>query len=211
MPDRRSLDLAVLELIGVSDAKSREELCDRLYFETTVHFRAVRIVEIQKQEQRQGVISDRLRVDDLVSDVWDALTPDDRRPVREWLTAAVPNGQAFQIPEGKPQLHDANDMFSAKIVYFSSGATKARDGISIEYPSRPHAELIAVLATQHVLGDVQLPRSEAEAAALLVQYNDHCELLRKRVIDLAKSRTEDEEKVADILGLISSWLAIGKK
>jgi hypothetical protein len=39
MSDRRHLDLAVFELIGVTDAKERERLCHRLYFETAKHFR----------------------------------------------------------------------------------------------------------------------------------------------------------------------------
>jgi hypothetical protein len=45
MRDRRDLDLAVFELIGVTDAEERERLCDQLYFETAKHFREIRIVE----------------------------------------------------------------------------------------------------------------------------------------------------------------------
>ena len=52
MPDRRAFDLAVFELLGVADAAEREKLCDELYYETATHFRQIRIVEIQKQEQR---------------------------------------------------------------------------------------------------------------------------------------------------------------
>jgi len=44
MNDRRGLDLAVFELIGVTDSKERERLCDQLYFETAKHFREIRIV-----------------------------------------------------------------------------------------------------------------------------------------------------------------------
>jgi hypothetical protein len=51
-PDRRALDLAVLELLGVDSPTERERLCDELYREVAAHFRRIRLVEIQKQEQR---------------------------------------------------------------------------------------------------------------------------------------------------------------
>mgnify|MGYP001037343977 CR=1 FL=1 len=52
-PDRRILDDAVFELLGVTGAKERSDLVDRLYEETTRHFRDVRITEIQKMEDRR--------------------------------------------------------------------------------------------------------------------------------------------------------------
>ncbi|MGH9752464.1 MAG: HsdM family class I SAM-dependent methyltransferase, partial [Blastocatellia bacterium] len=51
--DRRALDDAVFELLGVTDPQQRAELIDRLYREVAMHFRAVRIVEVQKMEQRR--------------------------------------------------------------------------------------------------------------------------------------------------------------
>ncbi|MEK7676334.1 MAG: N-6 DNA methylase, partial [Verrucomicrobiota bacterium] len=59
--DRRALDLAVFELLGVTDAKEREALCDELYRETAAHFRQIRVVEIQKQKQRAGMGSREFR------------------------------------------------------------------------------------------------------------------------------------------------------
>jgi hypothetical protein len=51
--DRRRLDDAVFELLGVSDAKRRRKLVDSLYREMTLHTRAIRVVEVQKMEQRR--------------------------------------------------------------------------------------------------------------------------------------------------------------
>ncbi len=50
MADRRDLDLAVFELLGITNATEREKLVDELYYETANHFRQIRIVEVQKQE-----------------------------------------------------------------------------------------------------------------------------------------------------------------
>jgi hypothetical protein len=54
MGDRRDLDLAVYELIGVPDSKEREKLCDELYFETARHFREIRIVEIKNKNNARN-------------------------------------------------------------------------------------------------------------------------------------------------------------
>ncbi len=54
-PDRRELDDAVLQLLGVSDPTERDELIDRLYEATARHFRDIRVVEIEKMEQRAQV------------------------------------------------------------------------------------------------------------------------------------------------------------
>ena len=51
-PDRRELDDAVFEMLGVSDSGERSELIDRLYEATSQHFRDIRVVEIEKMEQR---------------------------------------------------------------------------------------------------------------------------------------------------------------
>ena len=211
MPDRRDLDLAVFELIGVSDPKRREELCDRLYTETARHFRAIRIVEIQKQEQRAGVASDRVRVEDWASDVWDALSPDEREPFVEWLASRAADGPLFDIPEGRPHLHDATDMFSANVVHFTPQTGQAKHATAIEYPTRPHAELASLLASHQIYGRLRLPRMEAEAASLLADYRARHDALAKRFAELAQTRTDDPDKGSEILGLLFHWLVAGRR
>jgi hypothetical protein len=50
--DRRDLDDAVFELLGVESEVERRVLVNRLHQETALHFRAIRITEIQKMEDR---------------------------------------------------------------------------------------------------------------------------------------------------------------
>jgi Eco57I restriction-modification methylase len=52
-PDRRQLDDEVWKVLGVTDPKRRESLTERLYREVALHFRGIRIVEVQKMEQRR--------------------------------------------------------------------------------------------------------------------------------------------------------------
>src|SRR5262249_22901972 len=82
--DRRDLDDAVFELLGVADAKERSRLVDRLYLETALHFRDVRVTEIQKMEDRRSGGSTKFAVADHAADAWDALDLTDVSPLAEW-------------------------------------------------------------------------------------------------------------------------------
>ena len=70
--DRRDLDDAVLELLGVSTSAERDELRGRLYDATARHFREIRVVEIEKMQQRAKSENRRFSVHDLAADIWDA-------------------------------------------------------------------------------------------------------------------------------------------
>src|ERR1035437_644192 len=94
MPDRRALDLAVFELLGVSDPAEREKLCDELYHETANHFRQIRVVEVQKQEQRAGTADREFRTDELAADLWDSLPEEDKQPIAQWITSQATGGAA---------------------------------------------------------------------------------------------------------------------
>ena len=140
MNDRRDLDLAVFELIGVTDSKERERLCDQLYFETAKHFREIRIVEIKKQEQRAKSQGRGLRIDELALDVWDALTDDERLSISEWIERNFAQDWLVTIPEGNPKLPDAEDMLDAATVFFSH--TKGARATRLNCPVRAHAEVV---------------------------------------------------------------------
>jgi hypothetical protein len=132
MNDRRDLDLAVFELIGVTDAKERERLCDQLYLETAKHFREIRIVEIKKQEQRAKSQGRGLRIDELARDVWDALTKDERLSIREWIEGNFAHDWLVTIPDGNPKLPEAEDMLDAATVFFSTTkGARARRGSTV--------------------------------------------------------------------------------
>ena len=73
-------------------AKEREALCDELYRETAAHFRQIRVVEIQKQEQRARAQGREFRTDELAADLWDALTEDEKQPLAELLAAQTRGG-----------------------------------------------------------------------------------------------------------------------
>ena len=71
--DRRDLDDAVFELLGVKSASERSVLVNRLHAETASHFRAIRVTEIQKLEDRAHGGGSRFSAAEQAADAWDAL------------------------------------------------------------------------------------------------------------------------------------------
>ena len=74
--DRRNLDDAIFELLGVQSARRRKDLIDRLYREVASHFRSIRIVKVQKMEQRRrGGGKDDVAQAELATDAWNNSGP----------------------------------------------------------------------------------------------------------------------------------------
>ncbi len=117
-PDRRELDDAVLEMLGVSDPTEREELIGRLYEATARHFREIRVVEIHKMEQRAKPNGKRFRVDDLAADIWDAAELEDATPLADWLGQQPESDSLAILPDDRPATLSNDVMFSPNTVYF---------------------------------------------------------------------------------------------
>jgi methylase of polypeptide subunit release factors len=210
MQDRRTLDLAVFELLGVLDPSEQEKLCHELYYETANHFRQIRIVEIQKQEQRAGGGPRGFRTDELAADLWDALADEDKLPLHAWLQTAVTDGQPVTIPEGRPNLPDATDMLDASSVFFTQPGGAKGSAKRLSMPSRTHAEIVYAMATYGLSGSFRLPKQEKAAQALQTEMAQRLSALSAKAMHLAHSRTTDEKKAADIANLLTHWLTHGK-
>jgi hypothetical protein len=88
--DRRNLDDAVFELLGVQNSRRRKDLIDRLYREVSSHFRSIRIVEVQKMEQRRHGGRDDVSQTELALDAWNHTDPGFQEPLPTWTE--VENG-----------------------------------------------------------------------------------------------------------------------
>lgn len=212
MPDRRALDLAVFELLGVASAGEREKLVDELYYETANHFRQIRIVEVQKQQQRAKSDGREFRTDELAADIWDSLPPADKQPLVEWLAAQVKAGDGFvvDVPEGRASLPDAGDMLDANAIFFRPPGADKSAVQKIQLPGRAHAEMIFTLARQNLHGPLPLPKSEAEARTLLAGLTQRLAAFAAQAEALARSRTSDEKKAGELAALLEFWLVQGK-
>jgi hypothetical protein len=210
MPDRRALDLAVFELLGVTGAAGREGLCDEVYYETAKHFRQIRIVEVQKQEQRAKAEGREFRTDELAADLWDGLAEADKQPLVQWIAAQVDDGASVNIPEGVGSLPDANDFLDANTVFFRVSRSGKVMSQPFPLPSRAHAETVYLLSRQGIHGPVILARTEKAALALQARITQRLAAVAATATALSRSRTADGKKALELARLLGFWMLHGK-
>ena len=204
--DRRELDDAVFELLGVTNPKERSDLVDRLYEATARHFRDVRVTEIQKMEDRRTGGSTRFAVADHAADAWDALDLTDVIPLAEWVAAhATGDCEMVNIPSERPVHLARGAMFDNETVYFG----KARREYMI-CQSRGEAELVARMAELGVSGEVSVPKTDRAARKLLEMLNARHEQTVTRLRELATSRSADGKTQQEIFDLLERWFVLGK-
>lgn len=205
-PDRRALDEAVFELLGVTEATRRRQLVDRLYAVTAEHFRQIRVVEIQKMEQRRQSSPRHFSVDELAADLWDAAELEDLTPLSEWLSKQDGATAAAIIPDASPaHLSDGRHMFDASTVYFG-GDRKSH----MLCKSREEAELIKLLADYGVHGTINIPPNANGCDSLASSIRERMNLARARFQELAETRTSLAEKQEDVVSLLLRWFALGR-
>ena len=204
--DRRNLDDAVFELLGVTSAAERRSLLDRLYTETASHFRAIRITEIQKLVDRAGGERQRFTASEQAADAWDALDLTDLIPLADWVrTNARGITQEFSIASERPAHLDSQNMFDRDTVYFG----KKRQ-IHTVCPTRGTAELLFRMATLGVSGSHILPVEHQEATELLEKLNERQELAEGKFAALVASRASDPETQEQMLSVLVRWFVLGR-
>jgi hypothetical protein len=206
-PDRRALDDAVFEALGVTEPSRRAELVERLHHETALHFRQIRVIEIQKMEQRKKSVTRKFSAEELAEDLWDAADLEDFTPLREWVAMQPGASLIVTIPDAYPaQLASPSVMFDSETVYFGKDRKK-----HIVCSSREEAELVKLLADLQVYGDVAFPPNATAAAQLREKIEERMNHARMRFAELAQSRTSLEEKQDEVVDLLMHWFASGAK
>jgi hypothetical protein len=204
-PDRRALDDAVFQLLGVSDPKERDTLIGRLYEATARHFRDIRVVEIEKMEQRAKSDSKRFSVHDLAADIWDAAELEDATPLAEWIGQRPESDTLASIPEERPAILSPSPMFDPNTVYFGKDRR-----VLVDCPSRGQAELVARLANLGVSGEVKIPARLDPCFKLLARADERLVKARARFKELAESRTGDERVQGQLVELLERWFVLGR-
>jgi len=203
--DRHDLDDAVFELLGVADADERDELLGRLYEATAQHFRDIRVVEIEKMQQRAKSNNQRFSVHDLAADIWDAAELEDATPLPEWLAQYAESDSLVSIPEERPATLSPSPMFDPNAVYFGKAAKS-----HVDCTSRGQAELTLRVANLGVSGDIKLPSDLSPCLKLLDRLNSRIDAAMARFRELAESRTADERVRQQILELLQQWFVLGR-
>jgi len=204
--DRRVLDDAVLEMIGMADPQERATILDELYLETARHYRQVRIVEVQKQVQRTGGHR-RLTAEDIAASIWDSLGDDDKGPpLADWLKTLKAKRQPVHIPDGKAKALGKGHMFSPASVDFTQGKTVYHE----TYAHPAQAALAALLANLEIRGQVKLPADEADSDEWQKAIQKRLAHARTRFEALAGSRTGTQPLRDAAAGVLMQWFLHGR-
>jgi len=219
--DRRDLDDAVFELLGVRDAAERAQIVQRLHEVTALHFRQIRVVEIEKQEQRASTANRRFNVVELAADAWDAAELPDLTPLAEWVGKQPGCDASVNIPDERPAELSPSPMFDPNTVYFGrrrAAARKREAGAShddtpalhVECASNGQAKLIVYLANVGLSGWVNVPADEAACLTTLRAVETRLQTARRRFEQLADSRTSDPSLQAQIVDQLMRWFISGR-
>jgi methylase of polypeptide subunit release factors len=204
--DRRELDLLVFELLGVKSTKRREELVDRLYYETTKYYRAQRIQDIQSSANRtQSGGKNKVSPNSLAMGAWEEIEPHLKTPLREWLEKEVTDGKTIEIPEGVVRLPEVFNMFEATTLYFGD-----KKQIDLILDNRAEAELLEKVASVGLRGKITIPKTEKETQNLLSKLENYLSEAEDVFTDSAQQYASDEKLQGQIKNIMFNWFVHGK-
>jgi methylase of polypeptide subunit release factors len=203
--DRRELDDAVFELLGVSDPEERQKLLGRLYEATARHFRDIRVVEIEKMQQRAKSENRRFSVHDLAADIWDAAEPEEVTRLAEWVSQRPESDATVTIPEERPATPKVNPLYGDAAVQFGKSKPTRMD-----CESAGQARLLVLLANLGVSGDLKMPTTDEACTQIQKLVEERLKAARSRFQELAASRTGDEGVRGQLMDVLERWFVLGR-
>jgi hypothetical protein len=193
MPDRRELDDAVLEMIGVESKKRRNELIDRLYNYLREYFEEVRqkeeiAIANKKRANRKGAA----RPGDIARQIFEEISENESWILRQYSTDFINKTKPFEtfdIPlTGIPE--STEDIFGTNGIKFLKGKKHLS---FIETKSSAQSKLIGLLASSGVRGLIRIPLDEKECRRIYREYEELIDHRQKRILEFIEDRTADEE------------------
>ena len=204
MPDRRALDEAVLELIGVKRHSERDELLNELYDYLRRFFEATR----QKKSRRLATNTTQRKgaalPQDVATEVLHFVTDHEPRLLRnyndlvaEWM-AGDDNWIALEIvPQTEASVKE--DMLELGVEY-KRGKKVVK---FVAAPSHTHAQVLALAGTWGIMNFVKLPRTEERALAFLKHASAYFSERTARLQELVSERVLDTEAQDKIMALLA--------
>ena len=202
LDDRRELDDATLEILGIEDADERTALRDRMYWDVTALQRAIREREIIAQHDRRNAgqraaSSPQAIADELWLDHESGLNllqfPED-------FVARPSEGDIFDLPQGEVEVGDAL-MDEADLLRVGTIRIGGRGGEVIDVRGAFRARFLEAISLCHQAGQVRLP-SEDVCAEAVSRFSHYRQELRDRCHQLAQQRTANQSRqraIADAL------------
>jgi hypothetical protein len=205
--DRRDLDDAVLELLGIEDVRERQSLLDELYEVTVQYYRYQRTQDIQAMENRAAAGGRRFTALDLAAGIWDSLPDSFKMPtIEDWLNTLTGPVEECEIPDGKAKAHGADHLFDPAAVVFASG----KDRKEVNYRNVEQAELASMLANLEIRGKIKLPCDPKNCVYGIEKLQERLYSAHKAFEDIAGSRTGTARLQEQTTALLMQWFIHGR-
>jgi hypothetical protein len=202
--DRRSLDMLVFELLGVTDRTRRDHLVDRLYRETALYYRQQRIQDIRSTINKAKGTHRHASQQELALDAWNELEAEWRKPLSEWLDEQSGKAKVVNLPEGDARLPAAENFFESATLYFGK-----KPPLSLICASRSEAELLYAIAREGLRGPISLPGTEKECATLTHMLETRLAEARHKFEEAAQLRAGTEKLREQVSETLGRWFTHG--
>lgn len=202
MKDRRELDDAVFELLGVKSSTERRRLVDALHSYLAEMFEAIRRKEEtgitnKKSAGRRAVA----RPIDIAKQIYEEIKQRHGHLLRSYDGFFLDKDQPFDTlelpPSGEPTGH--HSLFIPNGVQFSSGR---KDPSVVELTLEDQIPLVVLVAKAGLRGLVRVPRAADACQDIHRRYSRYLDERNRRLRELTEERTADldmQEKVMAIL------------
>ena len=212
MPDRRELDDAVLEMLGVESPQRRQELIDELYSYLREFF------EYTRQKEEKAIINKNTakrrgpaRPGEIAAQIYKDIAENHPQLLRQYDLDFIDRSKpfdTFEIPaEGTAELF--TDMFVEHGVRFMKG-TKRRIAL-VETTNQAQDELMVLVANSGVRGLVRLTHEDDECRRVLRGYEGFINQRETQIRQLIKERTADEGVQEEIYEALAPMLINAKR
>ena len=192
LDDRRELDDAVLEMLGVEDPGDRADLRDRLYEAMSEMYEAIRDREIIAQRDRRSASRRATRTAlDIAEEIWFENQSDlNLLQFPEDFVARPDSGAMFDLPDGHVEVGTAM-MEMEGLLRTGTIRVGGHDGEVLDTGTVSRSRFLEALSLCHRSGQVRVPDDETcdHAVSGFDQYRQQ---LGGRCTELAKHRTRDQ-------------------
>ena len=194
LEDRRILDDATLEILGIDSVEERNALLDKLYREVSVLQQAIRAREIIAQRDRRRSNRRAIATPQYIADeLWNEHEPTlDLLEFPEDFVTRSDSGELFDLPSGSVEV-GASMLDVGNLLRVGTIRVGGQDGEVIDVESVSQGRFLEALSTCHRSGRVRLPNDEVCADAVN-NFDQYREELRGRLAKLARQRTNDQRR-----------------
>jgi len=210
MPDRRELDDAVLQLLGVGSKKRRNDLIEALYSYLRDFFERTRqkeekAIANKKKAKRRGPA----RPGEIAAQIYEQIIEQQASLLQQYDPAFVDESKpfdTFEFPaEGEVKLDQS--LFNGHGIAF----VKGKKTITVIDTKIPAQDPLAILvANSGVRGFVRIPHEEEECRRVLQKYEKFVRERHRRLLELIEDRTADEEMQQKIYDALMPLILRGK-